>query len=1035
MRIGNGRHRGLGAVGMCLLMLHLVGFGAMEWQVPFVIRSWTMESGAPTDRINDLIEGEDGFLWLATYEGLVRFDGHTYKVFNHQNHPSLVGGITIVLETQPGTLWMLSTSGKLVRLDKGKFSAWSAADGLPSDPGEILRSTPEGQVMFAGPKGFLTVDGTDRIVPYPTPGLPEMVARDYAFDEAGTLWVAAREGALWRWDAGKVQKIEPSKLGAASDRVNAIYPQPDGSLWLGLQGGVGKYDPEQDKLKFIADPEFDRQNRKLRLSLKEGEFKLGGNSLGGLYFFLKDEVKPFELGDFGDRGETINAITHLREGGFALGTYSRGLVLLSPASFPFFNRQNGLEGILVNAIAPYRGDEKLIATHRGMDVFDGETFRPLEVEGKPFTEYTVDAFPDSKGRIWLATMGVGLLMQETPGGEWMQLSRANGLATDTVRCFAEDSAGNIWIGTRQGVYRWNNGLQQHYTAMDGLRSEYVLTLYVDSEDTVWVGTARGGLMKIVDGEVRSAQEDGDPEEFINRTIFSIYSDRNGTLWGGMTGGIFRIENGTVDFVNLYERMDIDAVYHVIDDGQKYFWLTSSRGLHRLPYETLAEDLLSGRRLDANVRRFGKQDGLPTDAMRPISRAYVDEKQRLWMPTENGFFIMDPADIPVSTTQPEVFFDAIDLNNQALRNGWHFRSGDAVLEPGVRRIQFVFSAPSFRTLETIRYRTRLQGFEDEWRESPSRYAEYTNLPRGQYNFEVQAANSDGVWSEHSATFSFVVQPMLRERAFFYPLLALIAILIGLSLHFWRNRLLRARQAELTRLVDERTRELSLLNEEKNAFLGIAAHDLRNPIANIESLAMLLESDMREFGTPEMVEYNQDIMDCTRKMSALLSNLLDINRIEQGETMADIQRIDPLELLQLTVNEFKRAASAKQIHVEMDACCPAIQADPILLRQVFENLLSNAIKYSPAGATVRISCKQNDGKLSICFSDEGPGIPESEHSRVFKKFPRLSPKPTAGELSTGLGLSIAKHLTLLMRGTIDFDTAVGKGTTFRVAFNLA
>jgi signal transduction histidine kinase/streptogramin lyase len=1007
-----------------------------------VIRSWTMANGAPSDRINNLIEGSDGFLWLATYEGLVRFDGYSYKLFNHQDHEALVGGILYVLESKPGTLWMLTTSGYLVRMADGNFTAWGAAEGLPADRAYRVAATPEGNILLAGRNGFLTIDATDTIVAFPTPGLPQLNIDVFAFAEDGTIWLATHDHSLWTWSPEAATQLSPSAAGASGERVNAIYPQPDGSVWFGLQGGAGRWDPQAKKLVFFAEPELNRQDRDLRLAAPSPQPLLGGNSLDGLFLFTKDGLQPFSLGAYSDPGETVNGITALREGGYALATYSRGLMILSPAAFPFFNRQNGLANVLVNAIVQTADRAWLIAHNRGVEQFDGSTFTPLKIDGSVLQEYTVDALLDSRGRLWLATMGAGIFMLEE--GRWTQIDSAGGLATETIRCFAEDSKGNIWIATRRGIYRYNDGLQQHFGPADGLRSDYVLTIHVDADDRVWFGSARGGLQRIENGQVFPAKVGGDPAEFATRTVFSMNTDHKGIIWGGMSGGIFRIDGATVDYFNLYRQMDVDGVYHVVDDHHGFLWLTSARGLQRIDYRTLTEALETGVHLDPHVRRFGTKDGMPTEAIRPISRIHRSSDNVLWVPTENGFVVIDPDNISVSTSEPQVFFDAIQADDRQLLGFGHNSRLEADLPAGLRRIQFAFAAPSFKTFEPLLYRTRMTGFDDNWQQTTNPSVQYTNLPAGDYVFEVEVANIDGVWSRNNAQFAFSIAPQLHEQPWFWPLMTLLVLGLGMALHFSRNRILHLRSAELARQVDLRTTQireqqdqleannekLLRLNEEKNAFLGIAAHDLRSPLANIESLAELMQQDLRAIGTAQLTEHNADILNSTRRMSLLLTNLLDINRIETGQTLANAKPMDLSGAVTNVCTRARRQADNKGIHIscKVAGAKALVMADPHLTEQIIENLVSNAIKFSPANSTIKMRMQATAGHWLVHVEDFGQGIPQDEQAMVFSKFSRLSPKPTAGEPTTGLGLSIAQHLAQLMHGQISFTSADGKGSTF-------
>lgn len=1034
----------------CWLALPTLSLSATERPQQFIIRTWTTENGAPTNRINDLTTSADGFLWLATYEGLVRFDGHQFQVYNHQNHPALLGGLLNVFESQPGTLWMLSTSGFLIRLQGGIFTAWGPDDGFPSDAGLNLCADPSGHIVFSGADGFFTIGADARIQRMDTAVFPHEPLRDFDITADGTLWIAPRSGGLYSIKDATLRQWQPEANGASGNRVNSIVPLADGSLLLGVQGGTAHLQPQSDHWQFLAEPSFDRQDRTLQIARTPSVgVRLLGNSLGNLFQLDSSRtLRHLPLGVHGDFNETVNAISTLREGGFALGTYNSGLVLLTPASFPFFNPQTGLDGTLVNAITKVDESEWLIAHDRGVHVFDGAaSFTPLQVNGAAFERYAVSTFIDSQRRIWIATMGEGTFFKED--GRWHVLDRDSGLATNTVRCFAEDSQGNIWIGTRVGLYKWNDGVVEVFNQDNGLRGNYILSLFIDAQDTVYVGMARTGLQKIVEGAVLPVHGRDDANTYDSRTIFSIREDHTGAIWCGMTGGVIHISNAGVRHIPLFEHFNVDSVYHVIDDHNGFLWLSSSNGIHQVPYATLANQIPQGQRIDDLVRSFDMQDGLPTNTMRAVGTPLLDARQRIWMPTENGFVIIDPRHIPTTAFAPQPWFDRISVNDQAVRGDWHFDLAELAIAPSVRRLFFEFTAPSFNNFGSALFRFRLSGFDEQWRSTTSRFAEYTNLPPGDYVFEVQAADGDQQWNPDSAKAFLSIAPRFTESAWFLPLLLGLSLTLAIALHFYRNRVLRAQQARLSQLVEERTEEirrneqaldrsnkrLQTLSDDMASFLGIAAHDLRNPLSNIEGLARFMQDELDALPSPELRDCNAEILTSVRQMRELLGNLLDLNRIEAGQTPANVAPLLASQALGDTIAHFRKVAAAKSITLafEVGDPEPALRADAELLRQVLDNLLSNAIKFSmpDTSITCRVFSTPRQ-RVAIEVADQGPGIPSAEHAHVFKKFARLSPRPTQNETSTGLGLSIIKLLTELMQGEITFTSTVGKGTTFRLEF---
>lgn len=1006
-----------------------------------------MENGAPTDRINDIIQCSDGFIWMATYEGLVRFDGSNSRVFNHQDHPALMGGLITITESAPGELWMLNNSNNLVRIRGGEYTVWTTRDGLPARGAELLIALPGGSVLLLGQEGFLTIDADDRVVPFATPGLQFRGTGRYAFGPEGTLWYAPGSGGLIAWQDGWVREFDLIGLGLAPGTVLNLQPMPDGSVWLATEGGAAHLQPDDSILRFFANTGFQFQARLLRFAKNSGSRLIGGHSLGNLQVFSPHGLERLPLGRYEDVFEAVDSITALANGGYAIGTYSRGLILLSPSLFPFYNRQNGLDGHLVNSLTPQADGTVVVATHSGAFVYQEGMFTRLTRNGEVVDQYLVDAFTDSKGRLWLATRTLGVLMRDT-NGDWVQIDRSKGLSHRIARTFAEDLEGNIWIGTRSGLHRWNEGLKEYYGLEQGLRSDYVLNLHVTPRGDLLIGTVRGGLHRLRNGRIEPLTGSYEGQLPDTQTIFNMTTHRDGTVWGGSNDGLFKIKDDEPTFFALWQKAPIGPIYHVLDDGVGHIWLTSASGLYRFERDLFIDQVARSQRLTVVPRVFGRRNGLPTDAMRPVSRPMRSADNKLWLATENGFIIVDPSNVSLSGEKIPVYFDGVEINGKPLLSSWHQANVEFSVQPNLRRIQFRFTAPMFTANDVIEYRVRMLGFDTEWRTTSLNTVEYTNLPPGNFAFEVQAANSDGVWSNISTVAAFTVAPMLVQRVWFYPLVAMLIVALIVAAYNRRIRFNRVRQKELENMVAKRTADLRQseqellaknarlleLDKDKSNLLSIAAHDLRNPVGNIQSLAALMETDIMQTGNPELIEFNRDIQNCSQRILDLISNILDQHRIEQGECRADLQPCDVFLAFRDVVAANQSFSNRKQIQLVIQSSgenLPLVVADPQMLVQVLDNLVSNALKFSEPGTEVRLTAKvQGGNRLRLTVADQGPGLTAQDRSRLFVKFAKLSTRPTGGESSTGLGLSISQQLVVLMNGVLLCESEPGLGTSFHV-----
>jgi signal transduction histidine kinase len=335
--------------------------------------------------------------------------------------------------------------------------------------------------------------------------------------------------------------------------------------------------------------------------------------------------------------------------------------------------------------------------------------------------------------------------------------------------------------------------------------------------------------------------------------------------------------------------------------------------------------------------------------------------------------------------------------------------------------------------------RLQGFDRNW--SPwtqETRKDYTNLPEGSYVFRVAARNLYGATSEEGAVAFSVLPPWYRTWWGYGLGVLLIAVALFCVVR-WRLRRLAEQNRRLQKIVEERTAELqeknsalTQLNSEKNEFLGIAAHDLKNPLGAIRGFAEMLEEDVADMPQEEVVDTAGKIRKSANLMFDLVSNLLDVNRIEQGKMDLTLAPCDLWDTVRQAVEGYRQRALAKQIELHFDENNrpPLVVADANQLVQIMDNLVSNAVKYSPRAKNIWVKVYQVDSHVRAEVRDEGPGISAEDQKRLFGKFARLSARPTGGEHSTGLGLAIVKRLVESMKGEVWCESRPGEGATFIV-----
>jgi signal transduction histidine kinase len=432
--------------------------------------------------------------------------------------------------------------------------------------------------------------------------------------------------------------------------------------------------------------------------------------------------------------------------------------------------------------------------------------------------------------------------------------------------------------------------------------------------------------------------------------------------------------------------------------------------------------------------------------------------RLVFPTTRGIVIVDPERLPRNERPPPV------LVEELLAAGTSYGGESRVVPPGAGNWELRFTALSFLAPQRVHFNYRLVGFDDDWVDAGTRRsAFYTQVPPGKYEFEVRAANNDGVWGETPARTSITLRPRFHQTRAFYAILLVSLMLAGAFGYAMHVRGLHARRRELERLVQERTRALTeqqRLSEEaraeaerqrenaerqkeiaqqatavKTELLQIAAHDLKNPLQVVLGHAEMAEASIRE-GRPTG-EFVGHIHQAAERMLGILTRLLDASAMDAGKLVLRPQHIDLADVARHVVETNGPAAQRKRQDLDLvvDGELPVF-ADADRLVEVVENLVGNAIKYSPLSAKIVVTARRADGRAMVEVKDAGPGLSQDDKRRMFGRFQRLSATPTGGEPATGLGLSIAKQLAELMGGDVFAESAgPGQGARFTLSMPFA
>ncbi|MFL6247282.1 MAG: two-component regulator propeller domain-containing protein [Thermoanaerobaculia bacterium] len=831
---------------------------------------WTSESGLPQNTVNAIVQTRDGYLWMGTEEGLVRFDGVRFVVSDRQTSPALRSSfVSSLFEAPDGTLWIGTYGGGMARLRNGRIEPFHA-DVLGSERIREMLATADGAVFLATAGGGLLRIHGDKVTRFTTrDGLPTDRIWALEADGADGLWVATHGGGVVRWRGSNVQQ---RIAGLPNEYARALLRDADGTLWIGTDGGGVVAWRNGAIVRTVATR--DGLPSDLIRSLqrdRDGSLWIGTDA--GLARWRG--IRAESLGVIeGLPSPTIRALTEDREGSLWVGT-TGGVVRLSDTRFLSFTRKEGLPVDGMRAILEDRTGRIWIGTEGGgLCELGNASVRCLtKADGLPHdTVYALAASGD--GSLWIGTDGGGVVRLRD--GKFVQTIA--GLPNDRVRALVEDADGTLWVSTTAGLARIRDGAMSR---VQELNDRQLRPLLVLPDRSLLVGTDGAGLWRVNAGGTHAVQIARAGRGLEVDRVFSLALDAGGGgVWIGTSGGgLARLDlaSGAVRSLTRRQGLYDDVAFQVVDDGRD-LWITSNRGLYRVQRDRVLA-AMKGTASDLSGTVYGMADGMPSAECNAAFPAAIRARDgRLWVGTARGIAVVEPRVNARNLIAPPVHVEEV------LIDGSKAPPGPLRVPPGAQRLEIRYTAVSLRAPERVTFRYMLDGYDRDWVEAgPNRVAHYTKLAPGDYTFRVTATNEDGVRGKTEARIGITVDPRWFET-WWARLLALLLIAAAI----WgavRLRLaaLRARKneelAHLARELEDTNRQLAVANVRLRALsysdglTGVANRRrfdeaLEEVCASSEPVSLVL-IDLDHFKQLNDAQGHQDGDEALRAVAALLA----------------------------------------------------------------------------------------------------------------------------------------------------------------------
>ena len=1014
----------------------------------------SIKEGLSQSTVFSIDQDKRGNMWFATYDGVNKYDGYAFTVYQHnEDDPnSIANDISRIVKTDSqGRVWIGTRDG-LSRYDEekdifqnffyeknGKHLQVNGIEEI--SPEQLLISTPEGLIMFDIKESKFIDDSFSTAM--------HKTIASTLYRQGDQIYIGTSTDGLYTYSITQktFEKVIPI-LG--TKQIQAILQQSPTRIWVATEGaGLFLINPKTKEIKnylhspsnpksissnYIRSLAMDSQNR-----LWIGTFNDLNIYHEGTDSFASYSSNPVENGSLSQR--SVRSIFMDSQGGMWLGTYFGGLNYYHPIRNRFKNirnipYKNSLSDNVVSCIVEDKDKNLWIGTNDGgLNLYNPITQR--------FTSYTLQEDESARGigsnnikavyvdekksLVYIGTHAGGLSILHRNSGQVENFNQRNSqLVNENVYAILPDGEGNLWLGTLSALVRFNPE-QRSFTTIEKEKdgtpvvSKQITTLFRDSHKRLWIGGEEGlSVFKQEGLDIQKASIL--PVSNVTKLFTNcIYEASNGIIWVGTREGFycFNEKDKQIKRYNTTNGLPNNVVYGILEDSFGRLWLSTNRGISCFNPET------------EKFRNFTESDGLQSNQFNTASYCRTSVGQ-MYFGGINGITTFRPELLLDNPYTPPVVITKLQLFNKVVRpddetgiltkNISETKSITLKSWQTAFSIEFVVSNYISGQHNTFAY--KLEGYDKEWYYlTDSRTVSYSNLPQGTYQFLVKAANSDGKWNPIPTALEIIVLPIWYKT--WWALLIFFATFAGFITFvfrfFWMRKSMEA-QLEIERRDKEHQEEI---NQMKMRFFINISHELRTPLTLILTPLQEIINKISDRWTRNQLEY---IQRNANRLLHLVNQLMDYRRAELGVFELKAKKGNAHQLIQDNFLFYDKLARHKKItytlHSELED--KEVLFDANYLELIVNNLLSNAFKYTESGQSITVTLKEENGWLLLQVSDTGIGIPINKQGKIFERFYQIESE----HVGSGIGLSLVQRLIELHHGRIELDSEENKGSTFSV-----
>ncbi|HRH41198.1 MAG TPA: two-component regulator propeller domain-containing protein [Pyrinomonadaceae bacterium] len=990
-----------------LLFLQNIIFADEFFHTPdndkFLKTVYTTDNGLPQNTPKSLVQTKDGYIWIATFGGLARFDGLKFTVFTTTSAPQLNSNrLTCLYEDQTGVLWIGSEEGDLTSYQNGGFTSIKKSEGPPTDNtilsmfrdknGVLWIGTSLGLKTYNPQNGQFTNIDLKTILKSDAEKYESKRISEFCYDSEGNLWIVTARAGLIRFRDGVFTNFNTDD-GLPGNALISIKNNPKGGLWILTTDEFGKYENGRFLLLGKADnssPLVINAENHIFYTYQKTLYEFDENGKEVAKHDLNDVVKS-----------VISSMLFNTEGDLLIGD-DYGLIHLKKRYITVFSNTSSARWHPTTAIIEdldknvwISGLDKLIRWKAGR--FD--IFSPLVTavqNGQVINSLAVDV----DGSLWIGSLGQLIKYKD---GKFSKIE--NPLIVKSIGALLPSQQG-LWIGSKtNGLQLFQNETIKNFTTDEGLTNNSISRIMQARNGEMWIGT-KSGLNHLVNSQISN---ESNLDVLKDKYIRDIYEDQNGTFWIGTYGsGIFRLKDGKIVAITSENGLAENIVSRILVDDADNFWIMGNQGIYSVSRQSL-EDFADGKIKRVYCAVYGKVDGMEVSEGNGGNQpaGWKTSDGRLWFPMIRGGITIDPS--IQKSKPPPVYIEEASLNKQKIDV-----KNKVEIQPDQSNLEINYTGINFTKPEQIQFRYKLDGYDIDWQDvGTRRIAYYAYLPPGTYTFKVLAINTSGIISEKEASLEIIVHAPFWRTWWFYTLIFLALSFLMFLAYRSRLRIIENKR----RQQEDFSRQLISAHESERSRIAGELHDsLGQNLLIIKNWTLLILKKL-----PSQDENRKQL----EEISEFASQSLDETRnIARNLRPQHLQKFGLTSTIEYIIRQVKESTEIKfQTEIENIDNLFSSEAELSIFRIIQESL-NNVIKHSNAkNAKIvvrqiagKIDLTNTNDKVEILISDDGKGFDLNANNK------------------TSFGLNNISQRVGLLGGKYSIKSSVGQGTQITILLNL-